>query len=258
MASLSHRFESPAALRQACRAGTFRGPTAGQLPGHIQANLMIVPSAQAYDFLLFCQRNPKPCPLIEVLDAGAVQPQCAPGANVATDAPGYRVYRDGALVRELDAVDSLWDAGMVTFLIGCSFSFEAAVQAAGVRLRHIELGRNVAMYRTDLACAPAGVFHGEMVVSMRPIKGRDVARVVQLSATLPIAHGAPVHVGNPASIGIADLGRPDYGEPVEVLADEVPVFWACGVTPQWVAQTSRLPLCITHAPGQMFVTDRLG
>jgi uncharacterized protein YcsI (UPF0317 family) len=165
------------------------------------------------------------------------------------------VYRDGELAEERDEVASLWHDDMVGFLIGCSFSFESAVQEAGVRLRHIEQGRNVAMYRTNVACVPAGVFSGEMVVSMRPIKSRDVARVVEISAGLPIAHGAPVHVGNPAALGVADLDRPEYGDPVDIMDDEVPVFWACGVTPQWVAQRSRLPLCITHAPGKMFVTD---
>jgi uncharacterized protein YcsI (UPF0317 family) len=251
-------FDSPAALRRACRGGEFRRDTAGQAPGRIQANLMIVPKAEAFDFLLFCQRNPKPCPLVEVLAPGAVEPLCAPGASIATDVPGYRVYRDGALAEERDEIASLWRDDLVGFLIGCSFSFESTVQAAGVRLRHIEQRRNVAMYRTNVPCVPAGVFSGEMVVSMRPIKSRDVARVVEIAARLPIAHGAPVHIGNPHALGIADLARPDYGDPVEVMADEVPVFWACGVTPQWVAQRSRLPFCITHAPGKMFVTDLEG
>lgn len=251
-------FDSPAELRRACRTGAFRRDTAGQAPGRIQANLMIVPRAQAFDFLLFCQRNPKPCPLVEVLAPGALEPMCAPGASIATDVPGYRVYRDGELVEERDEVASLWRDDMVGFLIGCSFSFESAVQAAGVRLRHIDQGRNVAMYRTNVTCVPAGIFGGEMVVSMRPIKSRDVARVVEISARLPIAHGAPVHVGNPAALGVVALERPDYGDRVDVMDDEVPVFWACGVTPQWVAQRSRLPLCITHAPGKMFVTDLEG
>jgi uncharacterized protein YcsI (UPF0317 family) len=219
---------------------------------------MIVPKAQAFDFLLFCQRNPKPCPLVEVLAPGALEPACAKGASIATDLPGYRVYRDGALAEERDEVASLWRDDFVSFLIGCSFSFEAAVQAAGVRLRHVDQGRNVAMYRTNIACTPAGIFGGEMVVSMRPIKSRDVARVVEISATMPIAHGAPVHVGNPFALGIGDIAKPDYGDAVEIMDDEVPVFWACGVTPQAVAQKSKLALCITHAPGKMFVTDLEG
>jgi uncharacterized protein YcsI (UPF0317 family) len=251
-------YPSPADLRRASRHGEFQAATSGHAPGFIQANLMVVPKAQAFDFLLFCQRNPKPCPLIEVLSPGAREPACTPGADIATDVPGYRIYRDGNLAEERDEVASLWHGDLVSFLIGCSFSFESAVQAAGVPLRHIDQGRNVAMYRTTIACVPAGIFAGEMVVSMRPIRSRDVARVVEISARLPIAHGAPVHVGHPDAIGIADLARPDYGDAVEIGADEVPMFWACGVTPQWIAQRSRLPFCITHAPGKMFVTDLRG
>jgi uncharacterized protein YcsI (UPF0317 family) len=258
MVSSPSLFESPVALRRASRLGEFRGATTGHAPGCIQANLMILPQAEAFDFLLFCQRNPKPCPLVEVLAPGGLEPACAKGANIATDVPGYRVYREGRLVEERDEVASLWRDDLVSFLIGCSFSFESAVQAAGVRLRHIDQGRNVAMYRTNIDCVPAGIFSGEMVVSMRPIKSRDVARVVEISAHLPIAHGAPVHVGNPAALGIADIARPEYGDPVEIMADELPVFWACGVTPQWVAQRSGLGFCITHAPGKMFVTDLEG
>lgn len=252
---MTPRFNDPAGLRRACRSGEFRQATSGHAPGRLQANLMIVPKAQALDFMLFAQRNPKPCPLIEVLNPGALEPRCAPGANIATDVPGYRVYRNGEFVEERDDISALWQPDLVSFLIGCSFSFESALMNAGIALRHVEQRRNVAMYRTDIACVPAGVFNGEMVVSMRPIKSCDVARVVQICERFTVAHGAPVHVGNPDAIGIHDLRRPDYGDAVEVLDDEVPVFWACGVTPQWVAQRSRLPLCITHAPGRMFVTD---
>jgi uncharacterized protein YcsI (UPF0317 family) len=251
-------YSHPRELRLAARTGRFHDPTVGHAPGYLQANLMVVPQAQAFDFLLFCQRNPKPCPLIEVVGHGAREPKSARGADIATDAPGYRVYRDGELAEERENVSPLWQGDFVSFLIGCSFSFEEAILQAGISLRHVQLGCNVAMYRTNVPCEPAGPFRGEMVVSMRPIKSRDVPRVVELSARFPVAHGAPVHVGNPAAIGIADLGLPDYGDPVRVEEDEVPVFWACGVTPQWVAQKSRLPLCITHAPGKMFVTDILG
>ncbi len=251
-------YTDPSELRLAARRGEFRQATSGHAPGRIQANLVIVPKAQALDFMLFAQRNPKPCPLIEVLNPGALEPVCAPGANIGTDVPGYRVYRNGELVEERDEVTSLWQPDFVSFLIGCSFSFESALMDAGIALRHVEQGRNVAMYCTDIACVPAGVFSGEMVVSMRPIRSRDVARVVQICERFTVAHGAPVHVGNPHAIGIADLQRPDYGDAVSIEEDEVPVFWACGVTPQWVAQRSRLPLCITHAPGRMFVTDLEG
>lgn len=255
---MNSRIQHPAALRHQARVGDYTQPTTGCAPGHLQANLMIIPQQQAFDFLLFCQRNPKPCPLIEVLAPGQREPACALGADIATDVPGYRVYRDGELVQERDEVASLWQDDFVSFLIGCSFSFESALAEAGIALRHIDQGRNVAMYRTNIACVPAGIFSGEMVVSMRPIKSRDVAKVVEISDRFPLAHGAPVQVGNARALGIADLAQPDYGDAVALLDDEVPVFWACGVTPQWIAQRSRLPLCITHAPGKMFVTDLKG
>jgi len=250
--------DTPASVRLASRTGQFTKPTSGFAPGFIQANIMIVPQAQAFDFLLFCQRNPKSCPLVEVLNPGQLEPGCAPGANIATDLPGYRVYRDGVFAEELASISALWQDDLVTFLIGCSFSFEAAVMQSGIPLRHVDQGRNVAMYRTNLACTPAGIFKGPTVVSMRPIKSRDVAKVVEVSGRFPLAHGAPVHIGNPQVIGIKDLAQPDYGDAVEILPDEIPVFWACGVTPQAVAQASRLSLCITHAPGKMFITDMLG
>ena len=250
--------DDPGALRHACRTGAFDRPTAGHAPGRIQANLMIVPQSDAFDFLLFCQRNPKPCPLVEVLAPGAREVLCAPGSDIATDIPGYRVYRDGEFVEERADIAALWQPDFVSFLIGCSFSFESALEQAGVPLRHVAQQRNVAMYRTNIACTSAGRFSGEMVVSMRPIKSRDVSRVVEICSRFPQAHGTPVHVGNPGAIGIVDLMKPDYGDAVEILDDEIPVFWGCGVTPQWVAQRSGLALCITHAPGKMFVTDLKG
>jgi len=255
---MNKTFNTPSDVRLASRSGQFTLPTAGLAPDYLQANLMIVPQAQAFDFLLFCQRNPKPCPLIEVMEPGQLEPTCAPGANLATDLPGYRVYRDGEFTEERNDISAIWQQDFVTFLIGCSFSFESAVIKAGVPLRHVEQACNVAMYRTNLPCVPSGPFKGNMVVSMRPIKSRDVAKVVEVSSRFVLAHGAPLHIGNPLDIGIKDLSRPDYGDPVDIMPDEVPVFWACGVTPQWVAQASRLPLCITHAPGKMFITDRKG
>lgn len=255
---MNKTFNTPSDVRLASRSGQFTLPTVGLAPDYLQANLMIVPQAQAFDFLLFCQRNPKPCPLIEVMEPGQLEPTCAPGANLATDLPGYRVYRDGEFTEERNDISAIWQQDFVTFLIGCSFSFESAVIKAGVPLRHVEQACNVAMYRTNLPCVPSGPFKGNMVVSMRPIKSRDVAKVVEVSSRFALAHGAPLHIGNPLDIGIKDLSRPDYGDPVDIMPDEVPVFWACGVTPQWVAQASRLPLCITHAPGKMFITDRKG
>jgi len=253
---VSHpRPRTPAALRQACRQGGWRIPTAGLCDGFVQANLMVVPAEAAFDFLLFCQRNPKPCPVIEVVEAGKVEPACAPGADLRTDLPGYRVYRDGRLVEERTEVSGLWRQDLVSFLIGCSFSFEEALAQAGVPLRHLQASSNVPMYRTGVATAPAGRFQGPLVVSMRPIPAALVPLAVQVTGRFERVHGAPVQVGEPGALGIADLGRPDWGDPVEIRPGEIPVFWACGVTPQAAALASNLPFCITHAPGHMFVTD---
>jgi uncharacterized protein YcsI (UPF0317 family) len=247
---------NPQQFRSQCRAGLHTGPSAGVADNFVQANLMIVPQDWAYDFLLFCERNPKPCPLVEVLDAGAFEPVCASAADLRSDLPGYRVWRDGVLVQEVSDISHLWRADLVSFLIGCSFSFETALQDEGIRLRHIDEHKNVAMYKTNRACAAAGRLHGPLVVSMRPIKSQDVARAVEISARFPDVHGAPVHVGDPKGLGIADLSCPDYGDAVQIMDHELPVFWACGVTPQSVAVASGIPFCITHAPGKMFVTDR--
>lgn len=246
---------SPQQVRALCRSGELTGPTAGFANGHVQANMMILPREYAFEFLLFCQRNVKPCPLIEVLEPGQFTPRCAPDGDLRTDVPGYRVYENGVFTQETADIRSLWRDDLVSFLIGCSFSFENALMEDGIRLRHVDQGINVAMYKTNIACQPAGRLQGNMVVSMRPIKSRDVARAVEITAKFPHVHGAPVHVGHPAEIGIADLSAPDFGDPVEILDDELPVFWACGVTPQYIAQLSRIPFCITHAPGKMLVTD---
>jgi uncharacterized protein YcsI (UPF0317 family) len=242
--------------RLACRSGAFDGTTAGLAAGFVQTNLVILPKADAADFLLFCQRNPKPCPLVEVLDAGQFEPKSAPGADLRTDLPAYRIYRDGELHGQLTELSAVWREDLVSFLIGCSFTFESALQEAGIALRHIDLGLNVAMYKTRLLCVPAGRFHGNLVVSMRPIKSRDIPRAIEISGRFPQSHGAPVHVGSAEELGVADLMRPDYGDAVRIDDDEEPVFWACGVTPQAVLEASRVPFCITHAPGKMFVTDR--
>ena len=246
---------TPAEVRAACREGRWTKPTAGLARGFVQANLMVVPADAAFDFLLFCQRNPKPCPIVEVVEAGRTEPASAPGADLRRDLPRYRVYREGRLVEEPTDVSAHWRGDLVAFLIGCSFSFEEALLEAGVPLRHVECGCNVPMYRTSRACVPAGRFSGPLVVSMRPVPAAQVPLAVQVTARFERVHGAPVHVGAPEALGIRDLGRPDHGDPVEVRAGELPVFWACGVTPQEVALASRLPFCITHAPGHMLVTD---
>jgi uncharacterized protein YcsI (UPF0317 family) len=253
------RMESggtPKEIRQAIRQGRYSGGTAGLALGYVQANLVILPKAEAYDFLVFCQRNPRPCPLIEVTDPGNPEPSgVATSADLRTDVPRYRIYREGRLEAETTDISAEWREDFVSFLLGCSFTFESAMQAVGLPLRHIEEGRIVPMFRTNLACRPAGIFRGPMVVSMRPIPAPLVPRAVTVTARYPMAHGAPVHVGTPAQIGIADLTKPDWGEPATILSGEEPVFWACGVTPQAVALEARPPLVITHAPGHMFITD---
>jgi uncharacterized protein YcsI (UPF0317 family) len=246
----------PAAVRAAIRRGEWTRPTAGLAPGFTQANLVALPAADAFDFLRFCLRNPKPCPVLEVTDPGSPEPaETAAGADLRTDVPRYRVYRDGVPDGEPTDVRDVWREDMVAFLIGCSFTFERALLANGLPVRHVELGVNVPMYRTSHACTPAGRFAGPLVVSMRPMTAAQAIRATQVTSRFPGVHGAPVHVGDPASLGIADLGAPDYGDPVDVREGEVPVFWACGVTPQAVAAASRPELMITHAPGHMFVTD---
>lgn len=245
---------SPAEARGRFRAGV-RVPTAGWAPGHAQANMIIVPREYAYDVLLFGQRNPKPCPIIDVSDAGSPHTALAADADIRTDLPAYRVWRDGELVDEPGDITGYWADDLVTFLIGCSFTFETPLVAAGIEVRHISAGSNVPMYRTNRPCRPAGRLSGPMVVSMRPIPADRVADAVRISGQFPAVHGAPVHIGEPAALGISDLSTPDFGDAVEIKPGEVPVFWACGVTPQAAIMASRPPFAITHAPGHMFVTD---
>lgn len=247
----------PAAeVRRRARNGELTGATPGLAPGYVQANLVVVPRELAFDFLLFCQRNPKPCPLLDVTEAGSAEPRLvAPGADLRTDLPRYCVYRHGERIDEPTDLAAWWRDDLVAFLLGCSFTFENALLQAGLPVRHLETGANVPMYRTRLECRPAGVFHGPMVVSMRPMTPAQAVRAVQVCSRFPRAHGAPVHIGDPEAIGIRQLDRPDFGDAVPVRPGEVPVFWACGVTPQAVAMTARPPFLITHKPGHMFVTD---
>ena len=248
---------NPAEVRQLIREGRLVQPTAGMAPGRVQANLAILPRDMAFDFLLFCQRNPKPCPLLEVVDAGEVEPaEYAPGADLRTDVPLYRVYEHGEMTAEVEDVSEFWRDDLVSFLLGCSFSFETAMIRAGIPLKHIDQDKNVSMYITDIPAASAGAFSGPMVVSMRAVKREQVVRAVQVTSRFPATHGAPVHVGDPEVIGIKDLDKPDFGEPTDFDDGDVPVFWACGVTPQAAAMASRPPFMITHAPGHMFITDK--
>ncbi|MBI2218272.1 MAG: putative hydro-lyase [Candidatus Rokubacteria bacterium] len=246
----------PKDIRSDIRAQKITGITAGLGQGFVQANLAVLPKDHAYDFLLFCQRNPKPCPLIEVTDVGSPVPAgVAPDADLRTDIPKYRIYKDGVLADEVTDATPYWRDDLVAFLLGCSFTFEWAMLEAGVRLWHIEHGKNVAMWKTSIECRPAGVFHGPTVVSMRPIAAADVAKAVTASARFPATHGTPIHIGDPAAIGIEDLSAPDWGDAPELRPGDVPMFWACGVTPQAVALASKPPFMITHSPGHMFITD---
>jgi len=250
------RNATGADVRRQARIGELKRPTAGLAMGYVQANLVVVPRELAFDFLLFCQRNPKPCPVLDVTEPGDPEPRLtAPGADLRTDLPCYRVFREGKLVDEPDDLKSLWRGELVGFLIGCSFTFENALLQAGLPVRHLETGCNVPMYKTSIACRRAGIFHGPMVVSMRPMTPAQAIRAVEICSRFPRAHGAPVHVGDPATIGVGDLRKPDFGDAVEVRPREVPVFWACGVTPQAVAMEARPGFLITHKPGHMFVTD---
>jgi uncharacterized protein YcsI (UPF0317 family) len=253
---MSHDFSTGDDVRRACRDGRLQGQTSGLAPGFAQANLVMLPEELARDFLLFCQRNPKPCPLLGVTEPGNPAPaSIAAGADLRTDLPRYRVWRHGELVDEPTDVRGWWRDDLVSFLIGCSFTFEAALLRAGVPVRHIEEGVNVPMYRTSVPCVPSGRFHGPLVVSMRPLTPADAIRAVQITSRFPGVHGAPVHLGLPESIGVVRLDRPDYGDPVTIRPGELPVFWACGVTPQAALAAARPEFAITHSPGCMFVTD---
>ena len=247
---------SPQELRQAIRSGEHRGNTSGYAPGYVQCNIVILPADWANDFLRFCQLNPKPCPLIAMATAPG-DPALPPLGNIdiRSDVPSYRVFRDGTLSEEIPDITALWRDDLVTFALGCSFSFEEALLADGLDVRNVTQGVNVPMYRSNIDCAPAGPFAGKMVVSMRPFVPADAIRAVQICTRFPAVHGAPIHLGDPGQIGIADLDRPDYGDPVELKAHELPLFWACGVTPQVALEAAAPPIAITHSPGCMLVTD---
>ena len=245
------------AARLKVRRGEHRGPTSGLAPGNVQGNLAILPNSLAADFLRFCQLNPKSCPLIGSSAPGDWRiPSLGEDLDIRTDLPRYRVWKNGELIAEPTDVREFWRDDLVSFVIGCSFSFEEALMADGIEMRHITRGCNVSMYRTSIATAEAGPFHGPMVVSMRPMTPANAIRAIQITTRFPSVHGAPVHLGKPELIGIADLDKPDYGDVLPMRADEIPVFWACGVTPQSVIATVKPEFCITHYPGAMLVTDR--
>jgi len=252
------RFDHPRDVRAACRSGEFTDNTSGLTPGYVQCNIVILPSDWADDFLRFCRANPKPCPLIASASAPG-DPSLPPlgDIDIRTDLPSYRVFREGKLDDECQEIASLWRDDLVTFALGCSFSFEEALIAEGLDVRNVTEGVNVPMYRTNIQCAPSGPFTGNMVVSMRPFTAADAIQATLISGRYPAVHGAPVHLGDPALIGIEDLGKPDFGDAIELRDGELPVFWACGVTPQVALEQARPPLAITHSPGCMLVTDLL-
>ncbi|WP_411375511.1 putative hydro-lyase [Arthrobacter sp. MPF02] len=244
----------PGAAREAFRNGLVE-PTSGWSRGYAQANMLAIPREHAFDFLLFAQRNPKPCPILGVLEAGETSGPLLAGGDIRTDIPKYTVYRDGEKVDEPTDISGYWRDDLVTFLIGCSFTFESALLDSGIAIAHIDQGVNVPMYRTNRQCAPAGSMEGPLVVSMRPVPAAQVADAVRITSRYPAVHGAPVHIGNPEELGIRDLARPDFGDAVDIPDGHFPVFWACGVTPQAAVMQSRPPLAIGHAPGHMLITD---
>ncbi|MGO1117553.1 putative hydro-lyase [Rhodovibrionaceae bacterium A322] len=250
------KHRTGAELRAAARAGIFADQTAGQAPGYLQGNVVILPKALAGDFLQFCLNNPKPCPLIGLSSPGdPTLPSLGQGIDIRHDVPQYRVYRKGKLQEQVADIAPLWSDDLVTFVLGCSFTFEEALIQAGYGVRHIELGRNVPMFKSNLQTLPGGLFKGPVVVTMRPYPQAAIPKIFDLCARYPHAHGAPLFWGDPMQIGIKDLQRPDYGDPVPVKAGEIPVFWACGVTPQAAIEAVQPDLSITHAPGYMLVTD---
>ncbi len=257
MSDIIDTIADPAELRRLCREGRYSGPTSGHASGYVQANMVILPAADAEDFAVYCARNPRPCPVLEILERGDPVPRkTAPDADIRTDLPRYRVFRGGELASEPTEIGDLWRADLVTFLLGCSFIAEKALQSAGLTIRHIAETGYVPMYRTDRQTAPAGAFRGPMVVSMRPFTPPDADRADEITARYPMAHGAPIHRGDPAAIGIRDIAAPEYGKPVTIDDDQIPIFWACGVTPQEAILNARPSLAITHMPGCMFVGDR--
>ena len=246
---------SPGQLRGLIRDRKWTTPTSGAASGYLQANLVMLPAEEAFNFLLFCVRNPKPCPILDVLEPGQTEPIIAPGADLRTDLPRYKIFENGEFKTDAEEVSDYFNENMVSFLLGCSFSFENAMLAAGLPIRNMEEGKNVSMYITNKVCTPAGPFSAPLVVTMRPMAPDQAVRAVQVTTRFHLTHGAPVHLGDPDKIGIRNLDKPDFGDAVTIQPKEIPVFWACGVTSQLAATSVPLYRVITHAPGHMFVSD---
>jgi len=252
----SYANNNPKKIRSEIRQGKWKKPTTGLCPDYVQANLVILPKDLAFDFMIFCYRNPKPCPIIDITEVGSSIPKfAAPDADIRFDVPKYKIYENGKFAEETDNIEKYWQDDFVSFLIGCSYTFEQALIKNDIPLRHIEERKIVSTYITNIKCNSSSYFHGHMVVSMRPILYSKVVRSVQITTNYPLVHGAPVHIGNPELIGIKDINKPDFGESTRIEKGEIPVFWACGVTPQVVAMESKPRIMITHSPGYMFITD---
>lgn len=247
----------PAQVRQLIREGAIDFPTAGMCRGYAQANLVILPPEYAADFEEFARLNPFPCPILEIVKGTPATHDMGEGGDICSDIPRYRVYENGVFTKELTDASDYWKEGYVGFLIGCSFSFEEALMAAGIEVRHIAQGRNVPMYKTNIQTVKAGPFEGPMVCSMRPMTPENAQKAYDITVKMPNVHGAPVHMGDAAGVGVADVMKPDYGEAVDIYEGEIPVFWPCGVTPQAAIENAKPPIVITHAPGHMFITDIL-
>jgi len=249
---------SPKELRLLIRSGKYNKPTAGLGMGYAQANIYILPLRYAFDFFLFTQRNPKPCPVLDVLGPGTHETVfLAPNSDIRSDVPKYHVFRKGKLTEKREDIKEIWQDDFVTFFLGCSFTFEEALLRSHIPVRHIEEGKNVPMYITNIRCRDGGIFNGPLIVTMRPIPAEKIVKAVQITARYPSVHGSPVHIGSPQEIGIKDLSKPDFGDAVEIKDGEKPVYWACGVTPQEALLHARPDICITHSPGHMFVSDKL-
>lgn len=247
---------SPNEVRKLIRSGKIKSQTSGMCHGYAQANLVVLPKEYAYDFLLFTQRNPKSCPVLEVTNVGSrMLKHIAKNADIATDIPKYRIYENGNLLKECSDVSEYWRDDFVSFLIGCSFSFESELLEAGISVRHIEENKNVPMFITNIDCIEAGAFHGKMVVSMRPMTGQEAIKAISITSQMPRVHGTPIHFGNTEKIGIKDINKPDFGDAVTIKDGEIPVFWCCGVTPQSAVMTAKPSFAITHSPGHMLITD---
>ncbi|MBR72356.1 MAG: DUF1445 domain-containing protein [Rhodospirillaceae bacterium] len=250
-------FKTPKDLRFACRQGSYKGPTSGHALGFIQTNLVILEDSDANEFETYCQKNSKACPILEVLKSGNTQPKkLAPDADISTDLPLYKIFKSGELSEELTNIKDIWQANFVTFLIGCSFSAEEALLKAGLTPKHLQSTGQVPMFVTNQPTKAAGKFYGPLVVSMRPYTRKDAKKAAKITKNYPMAHGGPIQIGDPESLGIIDINKPNYGNAVHLSDDEIPVFWACGVTPQEAIKRAKPSISITHSPGCMFVSDQ--